>query len=69
MRIHANTGSRYYLCRQCGTVREDICRRDGTIKDTTFHRLESVDLPAAVVEQVRDILNQPGFEQPSLFDL
>jgi hypothetical protein len=68
MRIHTNTPSRYYVCRRCGTIREDYCRPDGTITGTKLHRLESADLPAAVVEQVREILSQPRYQQRSLFD-
>lgn len=68
MRLHTNLSSRYYLCRQCRTIREHICRPDGTIVDTRMHHLESVDLPAAVVEQAREILNRPNYQQKTLFD-
>jgi hypothetical protein len=68
MRIHTNTASRYYLCRRCGTIREDVCRPDGTIIEARFHDLEGLDLPAAVVQQAREVLNEPRYEQGSLFD-
>ena len=68
IRLHTNTTSRYYLCRQCGTIREHACRPDGTIVATALHRLDSVDLPAAVVEQAREILTRPDYEQPTLFE-
>jgi hypothetical protein len=44
-----------------------MCRPDGTIVETRFHRADSVDVPAAVVEQVREILNRPDYEQGVLF--
>ena len=68
MRLHTNMSSRYYLCRQCTTIREHICRPDGTIIETRLHHLEGADLPAAIVQQAREILNQPGYEQRSLFE-
>jgi hypothetical protein len=68
MRLHTNVTSRYYLCRHCGTIREHICRPDGTILDTRLHHLGSADVPAAVVEQAREILNRPSYEQRSLFE-
>jgi hypothetical protein len=69
--------SRFYLCRKCGTIRENLCRPDGTITGTRYHELESVDgstdlteiLPAAVVEQARGILKRPVYQQGSLFDV
>jgi hypothetical protein len=68
LRIHASIHppARYYLCRECGAIREDPTRGDGTMADETrWHELESTDLPAAVVEQVRAILEQPSFGQLS----
>ena len=58
-RLNAAGLNRYYLCRRCGTVREDLCRHDGTIISTRRHNVESADLPAAVVEQARAILDAP----------
>jgi hypothetical protein len=69
LRLHAGgTLARFYLCQRCGAIREDKTQTDGTIADTTFHaNLESVDLPAAVVEQARAILSAPRYEQGTLF--
>jgi hypothetical protein len=58
---------RYYVCQACGTVREEVCRVDGTILDTRFHRAQSDDLPPVAAEQARDILERPRYEQLSLF--
>lgn len=59
--------NRYYLCRRCGTIREHVCRSDGTIIENRYHHLESTDLPAAVVAQAREILTQPRYKQAPLF--
>ena len=59
--------SRYYLCPRCGTVREDFQRPDGTVVVTHFHRAESPNLPASVIERARDILAQPRYRQLRLF--
>jgi hypothetical protein len=68
LRLHVGGESnRYYICRQCGTIREHVCRTDGTIVESHFHHLESVSLPAAVVEQAREILSRPHFKQGNLF--
>jgi hypothetical protein len=68
LRVHAGGEiNRYYLCRRCGSIREHVCRADGTILDSRYHHLESAALPAAVVQQAREILSQPHYSQPSLF--
>ena len=60
--------SRFYLCRICGTIREEESRPDGTLTGVVrYRKLDSVDLPAAVVEQARAILNAPHYDQLSLF--
>ena len=68
-RIHVGgETSRFYLCRKCHTIREDKARRDGTlVGETHYHTLDSASLPAVVVEQARDLLDVPGYQQLSLF--
>jgi hypothetical protein len=63
IQIHTNLLNRYYLCRRCSSVREHVCRPDGTIVEAHYHDLDSAELPAAVVEQARDILTQPNYRQ------
>jgi hypothetical protein len=66
--LHIDLGlSRYYLCRRCGTIREDFCRPDGTVVITHFHHLENANLPSVVVEQAQGILARPRYRQLSLF--
>ena len=60
--------SRFYLCRQCSTIRENKARPDGMLTgEVQYHNLESVDLPAAVIEQAREILDAPRYGQVGLF--
>jgi hypothetical protein len=68
-RIHVGGElSRFYLCRRCGTIREEAGRPDGTLTGAVrYHKLDSVDLPAAVVEQARATLDAPHYDQLSLF--
>jgi hypothetical protein len=63
------TPAYFYLCRDCGAIREDLHLRDGTLTGETYwHDIESASLPAAVVEQAREILDKPNYRQLSLFD-
>jgi hypothetical protein len=59
--------NRYYLCRACGRVREEVCRADGTIVEVCFHKVVDGSLPPAAAEQARDLLTRPRYEQLSLF--
>ena len=69
LRVHVGGElSRFYLCRRCGTIRENEARPDGTLTGKVrYHHLETADLPAAVVEQVRAILEAPNYDQLDLF--
>ena len=40
---------------------------DGTIVDAHYHVLDSAELPAAVVEQAREVLARPDYQQGALF--
>jgi hypothetical protein len=58
----------FHLCLDCGEIREDRIRRDGTLTGETYwHDVDSDTLPASVTEQARDILDRPKFTQGSLF--
>ena len=68
MRLHAGVvPAIFHLCLGCGTIREDITRRDGTIYATRFYGLDSDGLPSSVVVQARAILDRPKFTQMGLF--
>jgi hypothetical protein len=67
-RLNVAGPNRYYVCRACGTVREEVCRVDGTILETHFHKARDGGLPRVVAEQARDILDGPRYEQLSLFE-
>lgn len=68
MRIHAGgVPAIFHLCQDCGTIREDVTRRDGTIYATRFYSLDSDGPPASVTVQARDILDRPKFTQMDLF--
>jgi hypothetical protein len=59
---------RFYLCRECGAVREEVCRVDGTVIEIHYHdSADAADLSPVVLEQVRAILDAPEFEQLALF--
>ena len=70
MRLQAGGVPAYfYLCLQCGAIREDAHLRDGTIIGTRWHTdLKRARLPDAVAHQAREILDRPSFEQLKLFD-
>jgi hypothetical protein len=69
MRLQAGGVPAYfYLCLDCGAIREDAHLRDGTIIGTRWHtNLNRARLPDAVIRQAREILNQPSFEQLEMF--
>jgi hypothetical protein len=72
IRIHAGGPNRYYLCRECGAVREDIYQ-DGAIIEhrwhnpvDTSHRTDcspNGTLPKSVREEARELLEAPVGEQ------
>lgn len=53
MRLHVDGLNRYYVCLECGTIREEICESEGTIAYVRIYEAGSEELPAVVVEQVR----------------
>lgn len=67
MRLHAGGPNRYYLCRKCGTVLEDVYR-DGGIVAHRWHDYPDGALPESVREEATSILNTPHSEQLGLWD-
>ena len=68
MRLHVAGVNRYYLCRRCSTIREHVCRPDGTILETLWHQATSDGLPGAVAERAREMLDRAEYEQLGLFE-
>jgi hypothetical protein len=68
IRLHAGAPHRYYLCRVCGAVREDVYR-DGVIVVHRWHDAPDGTLPAAVREEALEVLAAPRVEQLALFDV
>ncbi len=67
VRLHAGAPHRYYLCRACGAVREDIYH-DGAIIEHRWHDAPDGALPSAVREEALEILYAPRGEQLKLWD-
>jgi hypothetical protein len=67
VRLHAGGPYRYYLCRACGAVREDVYQ-DGVIVAHRWHDAPDGTLPAAVREEALRVLGAPRAEQLALFD-
>lgn len=69
MRLNAGGVPAYFhLCRKCGAIREDVHLRDGTLTgETHWHAVDSAAVPAAVVQQAREILDKPDYQQLGLF--
>jgi len=36
LKLNVAGRNRFYLCRECSTVREQVCRADGTIIETRY---------------------------------
>jgi hypothetical protein len=60
--------NRYFLCIKCKTIREEVCRVDGTIAVVRYHRSNSQALSQTVRQQAQKILDLLGYEQRPLFD-
>ena len=68
IQLHLCPPSHYYLCLECGAIREDVCLPSGLITRTQRHLSHAdPDLPAPVKELAKAILNQPHVEQIPLF--
>lgn len=50
---------RYFVCPECGAIREEICRADGSIEQVRWHTRDQWEaLPAMVAEQARRTLDE-----------
>jgi len=66
MRLHGGAPNRYYLCRRCGALREDVYR-DGAIVEHRWHDGPNGRLPAGVREEALQVLAMPRGEQLTLW--
>lgn len=66
MRLHGGAPHRYYLCRRCGAVREDVYR-NGAIVEHRWHDGPNGALPAGVLAEARRVLATRRVEQLSLW--
>jgi len=55
MRLHGGGPNRYYLCRECGAVREDVYR-DGAIVEHIWYESPNGELPVGVREEAAEVL-------------
>jgi len=66
MRLHGGAPNRYYLCRRCGAVREDVYR-EGAIVEHRWHDAPDGTLPDAVCQEAWEILAMPHGDQLALW--
>ena len=66
VRLHAGGPNRYYLCRECGAVREDIYQ-SGAVVDHRWHDAPDGMLPDAVREEALHILSAPAGKQLAMW--
>jgi hypothetical protein len=67
MRLHGGGPHRYYLCRQCGAVREDVYQ-DGAIVEHRWHDAPDGTLPYPVRSEALAVLQVPHGEQLTLWE-
>ena len=60
--------SQYFLCPECGAVREEVRANDGTIARVKYYGLNSDALSKLVIEKARAILEQIKPDQLKLLD-
>jgi hypothetical protein len=61
IRLQAGGPNRFYLCPECGAVREDVYE-DGAIVEHRWHDAPDGTLPEAVREEALEILEEPRGE-------
>jgi hypothetical protein len=66
MRLHAGGPNRYYLCRCCAAVREDVYHQ-GAITAHRWHDGPDRDLPVEVRREAIAVLGAPQGEQLALW--
>ena len=67
MRLSVGGLNRYFLCTQCQTIREEVCRVDGTIATVRYHQSSSQVLSQTVRQQAKELLDLLSYEQMRLF--
>ena len=65
MRLHAGAPNHYYLCLECGAMREDVYK-GGAIIEHHWHEEPNGALPTAVYEEAVEVLAVPHGEQLEL---
>lgn len=68
IRLHAGGPNRYYLCLECGAVKQDVYR-GGVIVEHRWHDAPDGTLPKAVREEALEVLTVPRGNQMKLFGL
>jgi len=66
IRLHAGGPNRYYLCRACGSVREDVYRGDAIVEQR-WHEAPEEPLPRPVQKEAAAFLEAVEGEQLSLW--
>ena len=67
IRLHAAGPNRYYLCPECGAVKEDVYH-GGAIVEHRWHDAPDATLPKPVSEEALQILETPRGEQLGLWE-
>ena len=65
--LHVGGLDRWHVCRQCATVKQEVCNPDGTIASVVYHRLDDGRLSQTVIGEARVVLDQMESEQLSLW--
>ena len=66
IRLHAGGPNRYYLCRECGSVREDVYRGDAIV-DQLGHNGPEDPLSRSVRDEAAELLEIVEGEQLTLW--
>lgn len=66
IRLHAGGPNRYYLCPECGAMREDVYR-DRAIIAQRWHNAQADTVARAVQEEALEVLATPEGEQLELW--
>ena len=67
VRLHAGGPNRYYLCPECGAVREDVYQ-GRAIEEHRWHDAPDGTLPEPVCEEALEALVAPKGQQLGLWE-
>ena len=67
IRLHTGGPNRYYLCPECGAVKEDVYR-GGAIVEHRWHDAPNPTLPEPVREEAPEALAAPKGQQLGLWE-